>query len=204
MSIFQRIFGNQSNSKKEEESLEDKGKFMPSENLPLDEKFIIHFKSNGGKFIYCENLEDIINTLQLVFKDNEWNTPNAIFANDNLKTIFKEIRVENSNNKETDIFVTDCEYLISDDGSILFSSNQLKEKKFSEYPENIIVFSKTSQIVENIGNGLTGIKNKGSVNKKIPSNITTIKNFKEKDKDNNFMSYGSNSKNLYLILLEDL
>ena len=39
--------------------------------------------------------------------------------------------------------------------------------------------------------------------KKIPSNITTIRHFKI-DNDNNFMSYGSSTKNLYLILLEDL
>ena len=45
---------------------------MPSENLPLDEKFIIHFKSNGGKFIYCEDFNDIINTLKLVIKENGW------------------------------------------------------------------------------------------------------------------------------------
>ncbi|MGI9560493.1 MAG: lactate utilization protein B/C, partial [Flavobacteriaceae bacterium] len=49
--------------------------------------------------------------------------------------------------------------------------------------------------------GLQGIKVKNK--KKIPSNITTIKHFKIDD-ETNFMSYGSSTKNLYLILLEDL
>jgi hypothetical protein len=38
---------------------------------------------------------------------------------------------------------------------------------------------------------------------KIPSNITTIQDF-ESNKEKDFMSYGSSTKNLYLLLLEDL
>ena len=41
------------------------------------------------------------------------------------------------------------------------------------------------------------------VKKNIPTNITTIKHFKATE-DDNFLSYGSSSKNLYLLLLEDL
>ena len=37
----------------------------------------------------------------------------------------------------------------------------------------------------------------------IPSNITTIKHFKANE-TNDFLSYGSSTKNLYLLLLEDL
>ena len=51
-----------------------------------------------------------------------------------------------------------CEYLIADDGSILICSKQLAENKLNELPENMVIFSKTSQIVENIGDGLRGIK----------------------------------------------
>ena len=45
------------------------------------------------------------------------------------------------------------------------------------------------------------IKNKNA--NKIPTNITTIKCF-NLDKEKDFMSYGSSSKNVYLLLLEDL
>ncbi len=102
-------------------------------------------------------------------------------------------------------FLTTCENLIADDGSLLISSNQIAEKKLIEFPENFIVFATTSQITGSIGEGLRGIKNNST--KKIPTNITTIKHFKTlegKEKENDFMSYGSNSKNLYLLLLEDL
>ena len=96
---------------------------------------------------------------------------------------------------------TTCEYLIASDGSLLISSNQIAEKKLKELPKDFIVFASTSQIVQTIGQGLHGIKAKNK--KSIPSNITTIKHFKS-DEDDNFMSYGSSAKNLYLLLLEDL
>ena len=38
--------------------------------------------------------------------------------------------------------------------------------------------------------------------KYIPTNITTIKNFNVIKGDKDFLSYGTSSKNLYLILLE--
>ncbi len=77
--------------------------------------------------------------------------------------------------KHSDVFFTTCEHLIAQNGSILVCSNQLKEKKLSELPDNVIVFATTSQLVETIGEGLKRIKKK--YKKGIPANITTIKHF---------------------------
>ena len=100
---------------------------------------------------------------------------------------------------ETICLISTCEYLIADDGSILVSSNQVAEKKLDELPGDIIILAKTDQLINNISEGLSGIKNNS---KSIPSNITNLKHFKDcNDKD--FLSYGSSSKNLYLILLEN-
>jgi hypothetical protein len=83
----------------------------------------------------------------------------------------------------------------------LLSSNQIKEKKLNELPANFVIFATTSQIVDSISEGLRIIKNQSSGY--IPSNITTIQDF-ETEKEKDFMSYGSSTKNLYLLLLEDL
>ena len=67
-------------------------------------------------------------------------------------------------------------------------------------PDNIIVFATTSQLVESIGEGLKKIKKKYGHN--IPANITTLKHFKATNKNSDdFLTYGSSSKNLYLLLL---
>ncbi|MDB2464072.1 lactate utilization protein B/C, partial [Flavobacteriaceae bacterium] len=49
--------------------------------------------------------------------------------------------------------------------------------------------------------GLHLIKSRS--NKSIPTNITTIQDFETSD-EKDFMSYGSSTKNLYLLLMEDL
>jgi L-lactate utilization protein LutC len=98
-------------------------------------------------------------------------------------------------------FLSSCENLIADEGSILFSSNQLKHFKPNELPTNMIVFATTSQIVNSKSDGLRRIKS--THEKNYPSNITTIKYFEEV-KEQDFLHYGSCHKNLYLLLLEDL
>ena len=89
--------------------------------------------------------------------------------------------------------------MIASDGSILISSNQIHEKKLSNFPENLIILSDTKKLKNTISEGLSEIKSKS---KNIPTNITTIKNFNNIKEENNFLSYGTSSKNLYLILLE--
>jgi hypothetical protein len=92
---------------------------------------------------------------------------------------------------------------VAQNGSILVSSNQLMEKKLNEIPLNIIVFATTSQLVDSIGEGLKIIKKK--YRERIPANITTLKHFNpSSEEDNDFLTYGSSSKHLYLLLLEDL
>ncbi|MBU2062040.1 MAG: lactate utilization protein B/C, partial [Bacteroidetes bacterium] len=94
-----------------------------------------------------------------------------------------------------------CENLIAEEGSILFSSKQIKQHKPNELPTNIVVYATTSQMLATKSDGLTAIKKK--YERDFPTNITAIKYF-EKAKEENFTQYGSSPKNLYLLLLEDL
>ena len=202
MSLFRKIFGSKSNDSEEELKSKDRGKYMPEIKLPIDERFTINFKANGGKFLYCENLNEIYESLNLILEENNWENKNALVLDSNLKDRFKNTNLKfHTSLKDATFFVTTCENLIADDGSLLISSNQIAEKKLREFPDNLVVFATTSQIVGSIGEGLRGIKSKNR--KKIPTNITTIKHFKSHE-EKDFMSYGSSSKNLYLLLLEDL
>jgi L-lactate utilization protein LutB len=201
MSLFRKIFGSKSN-KDEELKSHERGKYMPELKLPIDEKFTINFKSNGGKFLYCENLDEIFQSVENIIKENKWEDKKVFFFDKNLKLIFKDCNLSQTNKiSDATFFITTCENLIANDGSLLISSNQIAEKKLIELPVNFIVYATTSQIVETIGEGLRGIKYKNK--QKIPTNITTIKHFKSSD-EKDFLSYGSSSKNLYLLLLEDL
>jgi hypothetical protein len=201
MSLFRKIFGLKDTPEDHIKS-EERGKYMPEIKLPIDEQFTINFKANGGKFLYCENMQEVNNSLNNILKENNWHNEKVLIYDERLDNMFKDFGFQSTKKpSESTYFFSTCEYLISDDGSLLISSNQIAEKKLKELPTNFIIYATTSQFVQNIGEGLRGIKGKNK--NKIPTNITTIKHFKTiEDKD--FLTYGSSSKNLYLLLLEDL
>ena len=199
MNFFNNLFkGNSSRNKSKEDQEREQSKFMPKVKVAIEERFIINFIDNGGKFLYSENYNELNENLSLILKENSWVKEDLLITNNKIKSNYKlpnSIKVNQENSK---CFVTDCENLIADDGSILISSNQIEEKNLSDFPSNLIILSETTKFKNSIGEGLAEIKSKS---KKIPSNITTIKNFQiSQEKD--FLSYGTSAKNLYLILLE--
>lgn len=202
MNLFKKIFGLKSKPSEKEIKSDDRGKYMPELKLPIDEKFTINFKANGGKFLYCDDLNEVFSNFNYIIQENSWEDKPAFLIDDNLREKFKSCNIDaTKNSNQATYFLTTCENLIATDGSLLISSNQIATKKLPELPFNVIVFATTSQIVDNIGEGLRGIKSKNRQH--IPTNITTIKHFKSGD-EKDFLSYGSSAKNLYLLLLEDL
>ena len=201
MSLFRKIFGPKSKNT-QEDITGGRGKYMPDVKIPVDERFTINFKANGGKFLYCENLDEVYYSLEQILQENGWEDVEVMVIDDRIKDLFKDYKLNyTKKSSESTYFLSTCENLIADDGSLLISSTQIAEKKLTELPDNFVIYATTSQFVESIGEGLRGIKNKNK--NKIPTNITTIKHFKSiEDKD--FLSYGSSAKNLYLLLLEDL
>jgi L-lactate utilization protein LutB len=202
MSVFRKIFGSNTDASKSKADEKDQSEFLDTSNLPVDEAFTINFNKNGGKFLYCETNEEVQGFLESIIEENNWDKKKALILNKHLKEKFKRFKLGTAQKiKDADFLFTTCEFLIANDGSLLISSNQIAEKKLVELPENFIVFATTSQFVNTISEGLQGIKAQSKT--KIPSNITTIKHFKAND-TNDFLSYGSSTKNLYLLLLEDL
>ena len=199
MKFFNNLFkGNPRTNKSKEDQEREQSKFMPKVKVAIEERFIINFIDNGGKFLYSENYNELNENLSLILKENNWIKEDLLIINNKIKANYKlpnSIKVNQENPK---CFVTDCENLIANDGSVLISSNQIEEKNLSGFPNNLIILSDTKKFKNNIGEGLAEIKSKS---KKIPSNITTIKNF-HISQEKGFLSYGTNAKNLYLILLE--
>jgi hypothetical protein len=203
MGLLDFLFGG-GNRKVSKETAEKRGLHMPDLNLPVDEKFTIHFKKNGGKFLYCISAKEVSLAIKNIIAENSWQNHSFFVMDDRLTSRFeKENIVFTGKSKNSEIFFTTCEHLIAQNGSILVCSNQLHEKKVNELPSNVVVFATTSQLIESIGEGLKTIKKKYGPN--IPTNITTLKHFKASEENSDdFLTYGSSTKNLYLLLLEDL
>jgi len=203
MSLFKRLLS--SNFKSEEKAKKAKdseyGKYLPEEKSPIDEKFTYYFNKNGGKFLYCENQEEVLEAFDNILLENDWYERDVFCINESLMSRFDGFNLNFVKKPNATFLLSGCEALVANNGAILLSSNQIKEKKLKELPSNFIIFATTSQLIEDINEGLRNIKN-ASTNY-IPSNITTIQDF-ETEKEKDFMSYGSSTKNLYLLLLEDL
>lgn len=203
MGLLNLLFGG-GKKKVSKETVETRGQHMPDLNIPVDEKFTIHFKKNGGKFLYCVSPDEISKALENIVAENGWENEPFFVLDKRLADKFtKEHITFTEKIKESDVFFTTCEHLVAQNGSILVCSNQLMEKKVNELPSNVVVYATTSQLVESIGEGLKIIKKK--YGPQIPANITTLKHFKAtKENSDDFLTYGSSTKNLYLLLLEDL
>lgn len=200
MSLFRKFFGAGHDGSDEEKQSEFN---TPNASLsaPADEKFTFNFKKNGGKFLYCENLDEVKEQFENILEENDWFESEALCFEPKLFHLLEENNVAYKTVSTPKFLLASCENLIADEGSILFSSNQIKQYKPNDLPVNIVILASTSQILESKSDGLRTIKKK--YDKEYPTNITTIKYF-EKAKEEDFLQYGSSAKNLYLLLLEDL
>ena len=202
--LFRSFFKSKKSSTKEEES-EIEYKYLPKKDELVEEKFTLNFISNGGKYLYAIDSDECEQYFNEILKENNWEEKSMLcFKKDFTKNFIPNNKIKfNKSNLNSNLFITDCEFLVAKDGSILVSAKQIQSYKSNDLPNNIIVMAKTSQLSETLSKGLEGIRIKYSNN--LPSNITSIKNFnKNEGEDLNFLTYGSSAKNLYLILLEDL
>jgi hypothetical protein len=199
MSLFRKFFGS-SNSASEEEKENEFLRSSADTNMSIDEQFIFNFKKNGGKFLYCENQEELKEQFENILEENDWFESEVLCYDTKLFSLLDENKLNYNKPQNPKFLFATCENLIAEEGSVLFSSNQIKQHKPNELPANIIVYATTSQILAAKSDGLSAIKKKYERN--YPTNITTIKYF-EKAKEEDFTQYGSSAKNLYLLLLED-
>lgn len=201
MSLFRKIFS--SITDPATEITENSTNFFQESNslLPVDEKFTHNFKTNGGKFLYCENTTELNEQFENILEENDWFESEALCFEPKLQVLLQNNNIVFNNVINPSFLLCSCESLVAEDGSIMFSSNQIKQNKPNELPSNIILIASTSQLVDSKSDGLREIKKRYTTD--YPTNITTIKYF-EKVKEEDFLHYGSSPKNLYLLLLEDL
>ena len=201
MNFFKKIFGSGDAASDEENESEYGGNHTADSHLSIDERFIFNFKKNGGKFLYCENKQEVAEQFENILEENDWFESEVLCYEPGLFHLLEENKLIYISPKNPKFLLATCESLVADEGSILFSSKQIKQNKPNELPDNMIIYATTSQMLGNKTDCLRQIKKK--YDRDYPTNITAIKYF-EKAKEEDFLHYGSVAKNLYLLLLEDL
>ena len=159
MSLFKKLFG-VTDSKSEEETENIYNSQHDAPKAPVDERFMLNFKKNGGKFIYCENLDEVKEQFENILEENDWFESQVMCFEPKLHSLLDENKLEYTQAKNPIFLFASCENLIADEGSVFLSSNQLKQNKPNQLPANIVILATTSQIIESTSDGLRLIKRK--------------------------------------------
>ena len=196
MGIWDKFFGKKTDNKSE------KSPYIPSEETPIDISFAETFTNKGGHFLFCESSKLVPLNLEEILKENQWKNEHVLSLNETIAEQFNLTLIsETSGNlKAYQAAVMFCEYIISNTGKILLSEHQIKHYSLPDLPKTIIIIAKTKQIVKDVSQGMSSLKNK--YKKVIPTNITTLKSKSESSEEKVFSESETSAKNIYL-LLED-
>ena len=67
----------------------EQSKFMPKTKVAIEERFIIKFIENGGKFLYSENYNELNENLGLILKENNWTKDDVLITKNKIKSNYK-------------------------------------------------------------------------------------------------------------------
>ena len=199
MSFFKKMFGSQDDEAQNVGDLPLQNT-QTSNEISIEEQFSLAFKSNGGKFLYCETFDDVKTNFEDILQENDWYESEVMCNEAELYSMLDENKLNYTDNLQPLFMFATCESLIAEDGSVLFCSNQIKQYKPDQFCTNLIVFSTTSRIVADKTAALNAFQKR--YRHGYPSNMTALKYF-EKTQNEDFLHYGSIPKNIYLLLLED-
>src|SRR5690606_1792746 len=134
------LFGSKQKDDTSGTGADQRGKFMPEIKLPTDEKVTINFKKNGGKFLYCDSLDEIYECFNNILRENNWSSQTVCCLDRHLLQSCKNCTFsKNSICQQASILLSRCENLVADNGAILISSIQIKESKLNDLPDNFII-----------------------------------------------------------------
>ena len=78
MSLFRKIFGSKKEESEKESDPKNQNPYLDVDKLPVDEVFTINFNKNGGKFLYCENIDEVHTFLDKIIEENNWDKKKAL------------------------------------------------------------------------------------------------------------------------------
>jgi len=146
-------------------------KIYPVSQDELEVLFAEQFNALQGRFIFCVNLQEFAFQFNSLVKKSDWQKIYCVEKR--LKDLLGssvEERFTNENLADCDVSVTGCEYLVARTGSIVMSTGQPSGRTTSVYAPIHICIAFTNQLVYDVKDALTLVKEK--YKDKIPSLIT--------------------------------
>ncbi len=129
----------------------------------LEETFAAAFIGLGGKFVFCDSEQELIDDIIALYDSRDWKQ--LLCAEKNILSLFANQHVSfltRADPKLTgaDACITGCEYLVARTGSVLLSSGQNFGRIASVfYPVHIVV-AYASQLLPDVDAGIKKLKKK--------------------------------------------
>jgi L-lactate dehydrogenase complex protein LldG len=167
--------------------------------------FAENFVAIKGEFIYCEDQADFESSISALVKNRGFE---KIFAwEKELEEMLIKAKISFTDSEEdfldANIGITTCESLIARTGSLIVSSKNAGGRRLSIYPPIHIVIAYTSQIVEDIKDGLSAIRKK--YNGGVPSMISLVTGpSRTSDIEKTLVMGAHGPKELILFLIDDI
>lgn len=145
--------------------------FAP-QGLSAEETFAQSFIQLGGKFIFCDNEQDLLDNIFSLYEGRGWQQ--LLCAEPRLQQIFENnklgiVHPAHPDIDKADACITTCELLVARTGSVFISSRQHYGRTSPVfYPVHIIV-AYADQVVADIPDGIKALKEKYGNN--LPSMI---------------------------------
>ena len=141
-----------------------------------EEVFAEAFIKLGGKFIFCENEQDLLDNINILYENSGWKQ--LLCADERLLKIFHNHKIDivtaaDPEAEGADACITGCEVLVARTGSILLSSRQNMGRVAPVYYPIHIVFAYANQVVNDIEDGFAMLKKKYGNDLPSMINLTT-------------------------------
>jgi len=168
--------------------------------------FVEEFTANGGKFLYCENEDELMENIGSVVTDRA--IPAIFCTEERLRYLLNKAEIpatsDESKIDSTKATLTFCEFLIARIGGIMVSSKTNSGRKLSVIPEIHLVVAYSSQLVRELKDALKQFKQR-QANNDLPSLITLISGpSRTADIEKTLVMGAHGPKEIYLFFVDDM
>ncbi len=177
---------------------------LPDEQ-DLDIRFATKFIDAGGKFIFCETLQQAIENLQMLKDDMGWahvfcweNEMKDAFCDYNFQKGAIGFTLENSQ-----AAVSLCESLAADEGTIILNPKQASRRRLSCFPKTHIIITDVAHLSAVEADALARFKqlNKGELPSVIKLGTCNTGHFYDKQ---NLILNADGTEDIYVFLVDEI
>ncbi len=141
-----------------------------------EEIFAESFIKLGGKFIFCDNEQQLMDNINILYENRGWKQ--LLCSDERLLKLFHNNKIDilsaaDPSAEAAEACITGCEALVARTGSILLSSRQHMGRVAPVYYPVHIVFAYANQVAPDIQDGINAVKKKYGNDLPSMINLTT-------------------------------